>query len=226
VTGDVKTEEVLHLAKQYYGKLPAQNKQLRFVVKEPPQMALRRKNLKLNIQVEKILIAYRIPNAKSSDTPALNVLQNILAGSKSSRFEKALVDAGIATSVDANSNEDKDPSLFVIGVNLQQGKTAARAESIVLKIFKDLESKKIKLDELTRAKNKINFGFFESLGSNYERAAFLGQNEAVYGDFQAGILSHEKIQKITENEVRSVVKKYFNPRNRTVIIGIQKGSKK
>lgn len=226
IAGDVDPAQVLSMATQYYGGLSAQEAPSRFIVKEPPQMAPRRKVLKLNIQVEKLLMGYHIPNAKSEDIAILDVLANILAGSKSSRLDQALVETGIATAVDASDLDDKDPSLFVISVNMQKTKKATRAENIILNEIKKLSSLSVSNEELQRAKNKISFAFFEGLSSNYNKAAFLGQNEAVQGDFHEGLRHYRQTQTVTALEVRTVAAKYFNPRNRTVIAGIQKWSKK
>ena len=231
IVGDVNPAQILALATRYYGALSAQLSPPRFVVKEPPQMAPRRKLLPLNIQVEKLLVGYHIPNAKSPDIQTLDVLQNILTGSKSSRLDRALVESGIATSVEASDLDDKDPSLFIIGVNMQKGKKASQAENIILREIKKLANVPVSNEELQRAKNKINFSFFEGLGSNYDKAAFLGHYEAVQGDFHEGLRHHSQVQKVSTDQVRAVAAKYLNPQNRTVIAGIQKmntqkGSKK
>ncbi|MEO5969114.1 MAG: pitrilysin family protein [Bdellovibrionia bacterium] len=225
IVGDVNPSQILSLANQYYGSLSPQQAPSRFIVKEPPQMAPRRKVLRLNVQVEKLLIGYHIPNAKSFDMRALDVLQNILAGSKSSRLDQALVEAGIATTVEAGNFDNKDPSLFIIGANMQKNKKATQAENIILREIKKLANTPVSKEELQTAKNKISFGFFEGLGSNYDKAAYLGHYEAVQGDFHAGLRHYEQIQKVTAIQVRAVAAKYFTPRNRTVISGIQKGGK-
>jgi zinc protease len=158
--------------------------------------------------------------------PALDVLQNILSGSNSSRLDRALVESGIATSVESSAFDDKDPSLFIIAVNMQKNQKATKAENIILKEINILTSRLVLKEEIQRAKNKINFGFVDGLESNYDKAAFLGHFEAVQGDFHRGLRYYDQIQKVTSVEVRAAVAKYLNPRNRTVIVGTQKRSQK
>lgn len=222
IAGDVKPDSALELIRRYYGSIPAQPSPGQALAAEPEQTAVRRKNLPLNIQVEKLLVGFRTPPYVHPDTPTLALLQGILAGGKSSRLQRALVDTGIASTVYTYDLDDKDPSLFLISANLQKGKRAAQAEAIILKEIQRLAKELVPQKELERAKNKITFGFYEGLNSNAEKTRFLGQFEIIAGDFQEGIRMFERIQSITAEQLREVVAKYLKPNTRTVITGVPK----
>ncbi len=222
VVGDVKPKTVLEKIKKYYGELKPQATPSPIISAEPPQKSHREKVLPLSIQVEKLRIGFPIPRVGHKDIPSLDLIQTILADGKSSRLYHTLVDSGIATSVTCDDIENKDPTLFVIAVNLQKNKKAKEAMKIILRELKVLQDQPVSLEELIRAKNKMNFGFYEGLGSNYEKAQFLGQTQTVAGDFQEGIREHTLIQQVTGSEVQESFKRYFNPKSRNVIIGIKK----
>ncbi|MGK5081944.1 pitrilysin family protein [Bdellovibrionota bacterium FG-1] len=222
VTGDVVPAQVFELAKKYYGSLVAQTTPGHLIAAEPPQEAPRRKRLKLNIQVEKLLLAYHIPGILDSDMATLDVLQAVLTGGKSSRLYRALVETGIAANVDAYDIEDKDPSIFIFTVNLQKGKKAADAETIIIKELARLTREPVTEQEMERAKNRIQFGFYEGLESNAQKANFLGHYEAVANDFTLGLDHFKKVPTVTAPDIRNAAKKYFNPTNRTVITGVNK----
>ena len=222
VVGDVDADNVRSIVQKYYGQLAPQNGTPAPVPSEPPQTAARAKELKLNIQVEKLLMGYHIPGIKNDDMATLDVLQNILTGGKSSRLNRALVETGLVTVVESSELEEKDPSLFVIGANLQRNKRASAVEKIILKELDRLRKVPVTDKELTRAKNKINFGFYEGLGSNFQRAYFLGRYEAAAGDFTQGIKHQQQVQSVTAEDILNAAKKYFDPKNRTVITGVQK----
>jgi zinc protease len=222
VSGDVDPEAVLDKAKQYYGGIPGQVSPVHPIEPEPAQPNVRRRNLKLNIQVEKLLVGYHIPGILDADMPAIGVLSAVLTGGKSSRLSRALVDTGIASAVDSYDLEDKDPSLLILLANLQKGKRATQAESVILKVIARLIKEPISEQELARAKNRVSFGFYEGLGGNNEKCNFLGHYEAIAGDFTLGLRRFQQIQKVTIPEVQAVANRYLQPNNRTVITGVHK----
>jgi zinc protease len=228
ITGDVVPEEASNIVEKYYGNLSGHpssqslTQNVRLSPQEEPQMTPRRKQLKMNIQVEKLILAYKTPGSDHEDTVPLDVIQNLLAGGKSSRLYHALVETGIASSVETENLESKDPSLFAISVNLQKGKRATQAESIILKELERLTQQLVGTQELDRAKNLILFDFYNGLESNFLKAYFLGQSEIIDRDFMKGFHDHEKTQKITPLQIQTVAKRYFNPQTRTVITGVPK----
>ena len=222
VVGDVKTADVKTFVQKYYGHLAAQPTPKLPQIAEPIQDQARAKELKLNIQVEKLLLGYKIPGFVHEDMPMLDLIQHILTGGKNNRLRDALVETGVASAVSAYDFEDRDPSLFVIMVNLQKGKKASDAEKIILAELKKLSSKLVSSEELQRAKNKSRFSFYKSLESNYEKAYFLGAYESLANDFSAGLEHERRVGAATSQDILKVAQKYFQPNSRTVIRGMKK----
>jgi zinc protease len=222
MVGDVTPDHALEVVKKYYGKLPSKASPPHAVEAEPAQKETRRKTLNLNIQVQKVWIAYRVPPVTNADAPKLEVLASILAGGKSSRLFRALVDTGIASSVEASNPDNEDPSLFVIAVNLQKGKKAAQAEAVVNRELQRLLREQVSDREMQRAQNRLSFDFYSGLASDYEKARFLGYFEATANDFRKGIEFRQQVAKVTPAEVLDVTKQYFTPDNRTVITALPK----
>jgi zinc protease len=219
VVGDVDPDEVLDTIKKYYGSIPRQPSPPPLDLKGPPQKSPRRKVLHLNIQVDKLLVAYHVPAVASEDTAAVMATRSVLTGGKSSRLSRALVDTGIASSVDTYDLDDKDPSLLIIAVSLQKGKRAALAESVIQREVRKLMRKGLTEQELQRAKNILNFSFYEGLSSDSEKANFLGRYSVLAGDFQLGLKQFDQIQKVTPADVQRIAKIYLEPKNRSVIVG-------
>ncbi len=222
VVGDVKTEEVTSLIQKHYGSLPSQPTPQRLQIAEAIQTDPRKKQLVLNIQLEKLLIGYKIPGFAHEDMPALDVLQSLLTGGKNNRLREALVETGIAGSVGAYDFEDRDPSLFVIMVNLQKGKKAKEAERVILHQLQQLAHGLVPAEELQRAKNKSRYGFYKGLESNYQKAYFLGAYESLADHFSAGLEHEKKVEAVSAQDVLRVVQRYFKPNSRTVITGVRK----
>ncbi len=222
VTGDVTPQHAYEVVKKYYGSLKPQEAKSHEIPTEPAQTQVRRKQLKLNMQVEKLMMGYHIPGIIHEDMPKIDILAGILAGGKSSRLYRALVETGIASGVETYDLEDKDPSLFVVQANLQKGQKAAQAEAIILRELAKVAKNGVTPEEVARAKNRLSFGFYEAMNTNPERARFLGQYEAVAGDFQSGIDSFQKAQAVTPADVQAAAQRYLEPNNRNVITGVSK----
>ena len=222
VTGDVKADDVFHVVKNAYGDILPQEAPPHAVPPEPAQTAPKRKELPLNIQVERLLVGYRIPESINPDIPTLDMIQGILTGGNSSRLHRALVETGIATDVSADDLEDKDPTLFVIGVSLQKGKHAAQAEAVINRELKRLMNEDVPEAELARVRNRISFGFYSAFDTNPERARYIGLYETIDNDFELGIDQYNKVLKVTPAQIRAAVAKYLIPEGRTVITGVPK----
>lgn len=222
IVGDVTPEGALAAVKKHYGDLPGQATPVHPIPAEPEQTSARHKLLKLNMKTEKLLMGYHIPAAVADDIPAISLAQILLTGGKSSRLHRALVDTGIATSVEAYAMDDKDPTLLVIQCNLQEKKKAAQAETIILREISRLAQQAPGEKEMERARNNVNYEFYSGLDSSYEKARFLGTYEALAGNFEKGLEIQKKTLAVTAPEVQAVLKRYFRPTNRSVITGVPK----
>ena len=222
VVGDVTPGEVQSVVKKYYGDLKPTELKPTLATPEPEQAAPKRKTLKLNIQVEKLMLGYRTPSISSEDIPVISQVSSLLAGGKSSRLHQALVESGIASEVEAYDLDDKDPSLFIIAVNMQKGKKAAQAEAVILKELARLGRDVVGPQELERARNRSSFNFYEGLNTAMEKARFLGLYEAIAGDYRVGFQLFEREKVVTPAQIQAAVAKYFQPGSRTVITGVKK----
>jgi zinc protease len=220
VVGDVKPQHVLETVEKYYGALQPQASPVHTIPVEPAQTSPRRERMPLSIQVEKLTMAYHAASVKDSDMPALLLLDSVLTGGKSSRLSRALIDTGIASGVNTSPMEQKDPSLFIFEVGLQEHRHAAQAESVIIRELKRLASEPVPASELERAKNKAQFSFYAGLDGNGDKANFLGRYETMTGDYARGLELQSQMMAVTPEQLQTVVQKYFAPRARTVVTGV------
>jgi predicted Zn-dependent peptidase len=213
---------VIRKVEKAYGSLTAKNTPDGEIKKDQEQTAQRRKKVPLNIQSEKLWLAYKIPEASHPDTPTLEVIQGILTDGMNSRLNRSLVNAGIATSVSSGSFSLRDPGIFTFMADLQKGKSAGLAEGIFLREIEKLKTKLISTEELQGVKNLLRFHFYEKISTPKGKAHFLGEFETTYGNFEAGVELQKKIANTTPEQIQNVVKKYFNTKNMTVLTGVPK----
>lgn len=222
VIGDVKAEEVVRLAKKYYGGLKPTTPPEPAIPAEPAQTAARKKELKLNTQVQKLMLAYPVPEVTHEDIPALSLLRSILTDGKSSRLSKALVDTGIMTNVNAYDLDDRDPSIMILFGSMQKGKKAAQAEPVILAEIEKLKTERLSQAELEKAKNILSYQFYSGLSAADERARFLGHYETVSNGFEVGLDIFQKTQNLAPEDIQNVARKYFGKEKRSTLYGVQK----
>ena len=222
VVGDVDEERVRKRVEQLYGKLPARRTENPAYLPEPEQTAQRRKRLELNVEVEKVWLAFRIPGLASPDTPAFEAIQGLLSEGRNGRLNRALVDSGIATAVGSGSISLRDPSLFLIEADLQKGKSALLAESIILRELERLKNTPPPAEELKRAVNVMRFKFLERLLTASGRAHVIGQYETELGGVEAGLAQQEKVYQVTPEQLQEVARRTFDTSRMTVITGVPK----
>lgn len=219
VVGDVKPDRVASIVGKYYGKIPGSPARRPQYVAEPEQKEEKVNVMQLAVQVEKAYVAYKIPDAKHPDQVPLSVLSTILSTGRSSKFYRALVDKGITMDASGGPNASKDPALFYVSFTCQAGKKAHEALDVIDRVFADLEKNGITDEELKRAKNKVRTEIHLGLVNNSSIANFIGQNEILLGDMRHAIEEVEQIQRVKAEDVQSVVKKYLQKGQRTVVIG-------
>ena len=222
IVGDIDENEAYAKILKAYGSIPNKNAEDGAITPDSEQTAQRRKRLSLNVEVEKLWMAYKMPAANSPDAPVLDAIQGILAEGKNSRLNRALVDTGIAADSSAGSLGLKDPGLFLIEANMQKGKTALLAESVIGRELERLKKNPIMPDELKRALNVMRFRFYERLATAHGKANYIGQAETQDGSLEAGLAQEQALAKVTPEQIMDVANKYFNTSKLTVVIGVPK----
>jgi predicted Zn-dependent peptidase len=60
------------------------------------------------------------------------------------------------------------------------------------------------------------------MGTNSDKANFLGRFETTTKDFRTGLRLYQRIASTTFLDVQAVVNRYFDPKGRTTVIGARK----
>lgn len=225
IVGDVNADDVYRKLDRAYGSIPAKGTVNPEIKYDEPQKAQVRKKIPLNITSQKLWMAYHVPGVDSPDTPVLETIQAVISDGKNSRLDRALVDSGISTGASSGQFSFVDPTTFVIMTDLQKGKSAAVAESIILREIQRLKTTLVSDAELQRAKNLYRFHFVNKISTGNGLANFLGDSETNFGDFRKGIAFQNQVQEVTPIMIQEVIKKYFNSHNLTVLVGTPKNEK-
>jgi zinc protease len=168
VAGDVKAQEVLAWAKEFYGSMKARPLPTRKPQSEPEQNGVRRVALKAPAQNAFLMLAYKAPTLRESlgplgvtqtaarDLVALDVLSTLLDDPGTGRLTKRLVQQErSAISVGAGSEGiSRGPGLFYIDVTASPGVTLPSLEAKVKQEIARIATDGVDEQELTRVKRQ------------------------------------------------------------------------
>jgi len=103
IVGDVKPDQIIEHIKSSFDNIPPGTLKKNINFLEPEQQGERRVLLKREAELPYLLVAYHTPSFPHEDSYALNVLNLILSGGKSSRLYTSLVyEKKIALTVEAD----------------------------------------------------------------------------------------------------------------------------
>lgn len=217
VVGDFKKEELLPKIEKAFGSYskgvaPNQEKD-----KDPPQIGERRIFVKKEAQLPSIVMGYHVPNLREPDSYVLEVIAAVLSDGKSSRLYQSLVrEKRLVFSADADySLLSRDPSLFILSVDLLPNKEVAEVEKALDQEIDRLKKELVRKQELEKAKNQIEASFIFGQDSIFSQAMLLARHEIALS-WKAIDDYIPSIRKVTPEDIQRVAKQYLIPDNRTV----------
>ena len=227
VVGDVDFKTVKKLAKRYFEPIPAQEPTEPVIAVEPEQKGERRVVIE-HTSNPKIMIGYHKPSYPHPDAVKFLVLQEILAGGRTSRLYKSIYEEKKLTAspprVYSGPGERYD-NLLIIEAVPQHPHTPDEVESAIYEEIEKLKTEPVTDRELQRIKNQVDAQQIRQLGSNLGIAFMLAMGEIYFGDYTGMIKVLEKVKEVTADEIMDITKKYLVKKNRTVAVRIKKETK-
>ncbi|MDX2170696.1 MAG: pitrilysin family protein [Deltaproteobacteria bacterium] len=186
---------------------------------EPVQEGARRVELKRPSQLPFVALSHHVPNLRSPDAAALEILTSVLAGGDSARLHAQLVYRDrLARSAGAEYDYTSiDPGLFTVYAQPLPGKSAADAEAALLRELERVRRQPPTARELEKAKNGIEASFVFAQDSLFYQAMLLGTYE-VAGDWRRIDDYLPAVRAVTAADVQRVAQTYLRPENRTTAV--------
>lgn len=165
IAGDFEKDKTKELIEKYFGEIKPEKSLPKL---EPNHTMLSENKFiehKDNVQLERIHLAWHSPKAYENDDAAMEILGDILAGSKNSRLHKNLVfENELAQDISAFQYSGKLGGSFMIIATAKPGKNLNEIKEKVLKELENIISgRNITNEELTKSKNGIKSNFIYSL---------------------------------------------------------------
>lgn len=218
LVGDFDTDEVIAKAKQYFGRIPpGKTVPPPVITEEPTPVGEKRFNAVAETN-PRVQIRFHTVAIGHSDEAALDVLGGLLSGKSGRLYKRLINEEDLAIGQPRASNQSrKYAGYFEFFVTVKEGKSPQAVESIILQEIDKLGSGTITDHELQRVKNQVLASSVQRLKNNVGLMFQLGMYDTWY-DWTYINESPKLMLAVTAEDVKRVVKQYFDPTTRTVAI--------
>ncbi len=226
IAGDFETAEARKLVEQYFGRVPSQPQPPRPDMTEEPRAAGKTENyLDAKARVPALVIGWPAPARHTADWYALNMLDAVLSGGNSSRFQLDLV-KGKQSVLQANTGvgfpfQDlpsyKGPGMYT---GLFIYKPTFQGQQIVDQIQAEIDrivTEGVDAKELDRVKAVLRFNKANTLQRTFARAQAAGIYEILDGKPELAEQDYNALIAVTSAQMQEAAKKYLTAARRDVL---------
>jgi len=225
VVGDLDAEKTFALVERYFGRIPSGPKPEEYATVQTKQTSERRVVLQDPSQPF-YLEGYQKPNYRDKDDAVYAVISSVMSEGRTSRLYRSLVrDKKIAVAAEgfAGFPGDKYRDLYAFYAVPAQGHSAEEMGTAIHEEIDKLKSDGVSDDELKMVKTRSKAALLRSLANNQGLAINLAKNQLKYGDWRELFRRIDKIDAVTNDDVKRIANEVFVDTNRTV--GILETSK-
>ena len=215
--GAFQAPAALEKIRRSFGRIPRGRTAPPVLAVEPPQNGERRVRVRKEAELPIVYLGWHVPNQRSDDAPALEVLSTILSGGRASRLYRDLVyQRQLALEAGGDySYFSIDPNLFWFWATPMPGQTPETLEAELSKHMERLKAEPVTDEELARAKNQIESAFVFQEDSVHRRAALLARFELI-GGYALKDSFIAKIRAVTVADLTRVAGVWFAPERKSV----------
>ncbi len=217
VTGAVRYKTVKKLSEKWFSPILAGPAYQRALPQEPLQTSPRSFQITADVPLNALYKAYHAPGRLSQDYHTVELMTDILGGSKSSRLYEQLVDAKqYFNTIGVYTTETTDPGLCIISGRLNNGVSFEAAEEAIQTIITMLQHQHINAQELNKAKNQAEAHRVFSAVDLLHRTQELAM-ATILGDTNLVNQEAKSIRKVTSEDILRTAKCVLNTDNCSTI---------
>ncbi len=213
LAGNIDVKKGIELVEKWFGSIPAGHYTKPNYLYEPPQIEFRQDILRQDVPHDAVYQGYHMAGRMDDGFYACDLLSDVLANGRSSRFYQRLYkEQELFSTIDAFISGTVDPGLFIIegktmpGILMEKAKKAIKLELDILK--NDLISEQ----ELSKLKNSVESSLLYSEVSVLNKAISLAYFE-VLGDADMINIEAERYHNVTAEDIRNAAQQVFREEN-------------
>lgn len=207
VSGHLTWDETLRLAHKWFDDIPRRQIAPRSYLPEPEQTSPRRKVVTGNVPQTAIVKAFQMPEYMSPDYIPCDIITDLLASGRSSRFyQNLLMGTGLFTEIDASISGSEEKGYLMLNAKLSDNtpETIARAEEAMISQALSLADGSLSQYELTRTINRYESNYTFGSISFLSKAQALALSEMHNEDINEIVpryrnVSIDDIMRVTKN---------------------------
>jgi len=210
IAGDFDHSLIKDLIEKYFSEIPSN------IVPSSPvlnNISLEKNiilNRKENVQLGRIYLAWHTESAFGKYDSSLEVLSDILSGSKNSRLYKNLVfEKELAQDVSAYQHSGKYGGNFMIVATAKPGIDLDILKGEIFNELKNIETNSVTDKELLRSKNGIKSGFIHSLQNIDSLANQLNYYSFYLNEPNSFTYDLKRYEETDSSLIKEAVKKYL-----------------
>ncbi|MEA5569243.1 pitrilysin family protein [Anabaena sp. UHCC 0399] len=218
ITGDFATEPALNIVQTTFGKLPRTDPEDKGIRKELDKNTANKAPIVLKEPGSAALLqaVYPLPDINHPDVPAIDVMDAILTGGRSSRLYQALVESGLASSISGSAVELIEPGWYEITATAAPGQKLAKITEVLQTSLSKLQQQPVSPGELNRAKTQMQAAFVLGNQDITSQANQLGYSQTIAGNYHYIEKYLAAIAQVTPADIQKVAKTYLNPAKQTI----------
>ncbi|HEY9618057.1 MAG TPA: pitrilysin family protein [Microcoleaceae cyanobacterium] len=221
LVGNFRTDDVLKMVKATFGQVSKPNLPLPSeptIASPPPVAATPREPIVLREAGSAALLnaIYPLPDINHPDLPALQVMDYILTGGRSSRLYQTLVESGLASGAEGGTNNLIGAGWYEFSVTAAPGKTLTEIDQALQQMVADLRQRGVTQEELDRAKAQLRAATILRNRDITSQAMQLGDDYLTTGNYQFTDRMLSAIANVSTADIQRVAQTYLAPNRRTV----------
>ncbi|MBI1826207.1 MAG: insulinase family protein [Planctomycetes bacterium] len=218
MVGDIDSNKVVELARQYFGRIPRGPMIPPMVITEEPKpLAERRLNGEADTN-PMVSVRYLGVAIGHADEPALDVLAGLLEGKTGRLYKRLVTNEEAAIGVPRiNSSSRKYAGYIDIEATVKEGHQPEQVEQMIVEEVEKLRDGEITDHELQKVKNQVLASSIQRIRSNRGLMQQLAVLDTWYDWHWINDLPEKTVQ-VTADDVRRVAKTYLDSKTRAVAI--------
>jgi zinc protease len=223
IVGDFDPKQTKGWVEKYFGGFPRGKPITRPTVAPVTLSTEKRLVYEDRVQVPRLYVLWPTVGVKNDDRFALDVLAEILAGSRTARITKPLVyDEQSAATVTASQDTSEDVGDFSVTITPRPGHTLTNLEAAADAIVDRFKAEGPTAEEIQKAVAGLELSFIRGLESNLGKSFQLAEGAGYHGDPGAFQRDYQKTIAVTAEDVKRVANKYLT-RGRVVLSVVPQG---
>ncbi len=211
IAGDFNSLETKKLVEKYFGSIPGTGSQKSDIKTDFPTLDKKVKLIhKDNVQLDRLYMAWHSDKAYGKYDRELDILSDILSGSKNSRLYKNLVfEKEVAQDVTAYQFSGKYAGFFMLAATAKPGVELEYLKKEILKEIETVGSGGVSEEELLKSKNGIKSGFIYSLQNIDSIADQINSYNFYLGEPNSFGKDLERYEKVTNTGIMECIDTYL-----------------